>query len=178
MGCKAGVLAQRVTSSVCREHTGQRSTRAGRIGLTVPPTSHTTARPVAGLPHSLRNRQIQKAGHRLPAAHALARYRCFLPDLAGLAGLRRAGPMPDRGNSIIFRLTLFAPGGSFRVTVNGWFRTECHGLEPRAARRWNGLSFSRAIAKNDSLMASSDSSADVPGERIGGSRRDDQQLLR
>ena len=27
-----------------------------------------------------------------PAAHALARYRCFLPDLAGLAGLRRAGP--------------------------------------------------------------------------------------
>ena len=29
-------------------------------------------------------------GH--PAAHALARYRCFLPDLAGLAGLRRAGP--------------------------------------------------------------------------------------
>jgi len=29
-----------------------------------------------------------------PAAHALARYRCFLPDLAGLAGLRRAGPGP------------------------------------------------------------------------------------
>src|SRR5215510_3579164 len=29
-------------------------------------------------------------GH--PAAHALARYRCFLPDLAGLAGLRCAGP--------------------------------------------------------------------------------------
>ena len=28
-----------------------------------------------------------------PTAHALARYRCFLPDLAGLAGLRRAGPM-------------------------------------------------------------------------------------
>jgi hypothetical protein len=27
-----------------------------------------------------------------PAAHALARCRCFLPDLAGLAGLRRAGP--------------------------------------------------------------------------------------
>jgi len=27
-----------------------------------------------------------------PAAHTLARYRCFLPDLAGLAGLRRAGP--------------------------------------------------------------------------------------
>ena len=30
-----------------------------------------------------------------PTAHALARYRCFLPDLAGLAGLRRAGPMPS-----------------------------------------------------------------------------------
>jgi len=27
-----------------------------------------------------------------PTAHALARYRCFLPDLAGLAGLRRVGP--------------------------------------------------------------------------------------
>jgi len=32
----------------------------------------------------------KNTGH--PAAHALARYRCFLPDLAGLAGLRRAGP--------------------------------------------------------------------------------------
>ena len=37
-------------------------------------------------------------GH--PAAHALARYRCFLPDLAGLAGLRRAGP--GRSNSNTF----------------------------------------------------------------------------
>jgi hypothetical protein len=27
-----------------------------------------------------------------PTAHARARYRCFLPDLAGLAGLRRVGP--------------------------------------------------------------------------------------
>ncbi len=27
-----------------------------------------------------------------PTAHARARYRCFLPDLAGLAGMRRAGP--------------------------------------------------------------------------------------
>ena len=36
-----------------------------------------------------------KARHRRPTAHARARYRCFLPDLAGLAGVRRAGPMPD-----------------------------------------------------------------------------------
>jgi len=35
------------------------------------------------------------ARHRGPTAHARARYRCFLPDLAGLAGKRRAGPMPD-----------------------------------------------------------------------------------
>ena len=35
------------------------------------------------------------ARHREPTAHARARYRCFLPDLAGLAGMRRAGPMPD-----------------------------------------------------------------------------------
>ena len=34
----------------------------------------------------------RKPGTGTPAAHALARYRCFLPDLAGLAGLRRAGP--------------------------------------------------------------------------------------
>jgi hypothetical protein len=34
--------------------------------------------------------------HRRPTAHARARYRCFLPDLAGLAGRRRAGPMPDK----------------------------------------------------------------------------------
>src|SRR3954468_6524125 len=27
-----------------------------------------------------------------PTAPVLARYRCFLPDLAGLAGLRRVGP--------------------------------------------------------------------------------------
>jgi hypothetical protein len=40
-------------------------------------------------------RQHKQARHRLPTAHARARYRCFLPDLAGLAGMRRAGPMPD-----------------------------------------------------------------------------------
>jgi hypothetical protein len=39
------------------------------------------------------NNQVR---HRRPTAHARARYRCFLPDLAGLAGVRRAGPMPDR----------------------------------------------------------------------------------
>ena len=35
------------------------------------------------------------ARHRGLTAHARARYRCFLPDLAGLAGMRRARPMPD-----------------------------------------------------------------------------------
>jgi len=40
-------------------------------------------------------RRNEKARHRRPTAHARARYRCFLPDLAGLAGVRRAGPMPD-----------------------------------------------------------------------------------
>jgi len=38
----------------------------------------------------------QKARHRRPTAHVRARYRCFLPDLAGLARVRRVGPMPDR----------------------------------------------------------------------------------
>src|ERR1035438_5130798 len=36
-----------------------------------------------------------KARHRRSTAHERARYRCFLPDLAGLAGKRRAEPMPD-----------------------------------------------------------------------------------
>src|ERR1700686_3352816 len=43
----------------------------------------------------------EKARHRRPTAHARARYRCFLPDLAGLAGVRRAGPMPDLFDSNI-----------------------------------------------------------------------------
>jgi hypothetical protein len=37
----------------------------------------------------------KKARHREPTAHARARYRCFLPDLAGLARVRRVGPIPD-----------------------------------------------------------------------------------
>src|SRR5260370_1221733 len=36
-----------------------------------------------------------------PAAHALARYRCFLPDLAGLAGLSRAGPGRRHFNTFV-----------------------------------------------------------------------------
>jgi hypothetical protein len=36
-----------------------------------------------------------KVRHRRSTAHERARYRCFLPDLAGLAGKRRAEPMPD-----------------------------------------------------------------------------------
>ncbi len=49
-------------------------------------------------PHSrdrLGRRTEVLARHRQPTAHARARYRCFLPDLAGLAGMHRAGPMPD-----------------------------------------------------------------------------------
>jgi len=44
-------------------------------------------------------RAVKLARHRGPTAHARARYRCFLPDLAGLAGMRRAGPMPDPPHS-------------------------------------------------------------------------------
>ena len=36
-----------------------------------------------------------KARRQLTAAHALACYRCFLPDLAGFTRLRCAGPAPD-----------------------------------------------------------------------------------
>jgi len=35
------------------------------------------------------------ARRQLTAAHALACYRCFLPDLAGFTRLRCAGPAPD-----------------------------------------------------------------------------------
>ncbi len=37
-----------------------------------------------------------KAGHRKLTAHETARYRCFLPDLAGLAGFHRVRPMSDQ----------------------------------------------------------------------------------
>ena len=50
--------------------------------------------------------QKQKVRHRRPTAHARTRYRCFLPDLAGLAGRRRVGPMPDLPNSNIPHGTL------------------------------------------------------------------------
>ena len=38
----------------------------------------------------------KKAGHRKLTAHKTARYRCFLPDLAGLAGFHRVRPMSDQ----------------------------------------------------------------------------------
>ena len=42
-----------------------------------------------------------KVRHRELTAHARARYRCFLPDLAGLARVRRVRPMPDLNHSSI-----------------------------------------------------------------------------
>jgi len=39
--------------------------------------------------------------HRDLTAHARARYRCFLPDLAGLARVRRVRPIPDLLHSSI-----------------------------------------------------------------------------
>src|ERR1700742_2208170 len=41
------------------------------------------------------NSGLKKARRQLTAAHALACYRCFLPDLAGFTRLRCAGPAPD-----------------------------------------------------------------------------------
>src|ERR1700758_5690203 len=54
-----------------------------------------------GLPASCHAFHKQKARHREPTAHVRARYRCFLPDLAGLAGVRRVGPIPDPFHSSI-----------------------------------------------------------------------------
>src|SRR5262249_60837746 len=51
------------------------------------------------LKHPCQSAVSEKTGH--PAAHALARYRCFLPDLAGLAGLRRAGPRKTDFNTFV-----------------------------------------------------------------------------
>src|ERR1051325_12108252 len=50
-----------------------------------------------------------------PAAHALARYRCFLADLAGLAGLRRAGPGIFNSNILFSLLLLPVTFGHRRV---------------------------------------------------------------
>src|SRR3954451_16425683 len=49
------------------------------------------------------NPQFSLARHRDLTAHARARYRCFLPDLAGLARVRRVRPMPDLNYSSIVR---------------------------------------------------------------------------
>src|SRR5579872_916869 len=45
-----------------------------------------------------------KVRHRELTAHARARYRCFLPDLAGLAGVRRVRPMSDLNHFSIAKL--------------------------------------------------------------------------
>src|SRR5438309_6658492 len=47
--------------------------------------------------------------HRGLTAHVRARYRCFLPDLAGLAGVRRVRPMPDLNHSSILTPHRSAP---------------------------------------------------------------------
>jgi hypothetical protein len=39
--------------------------------------------------------RLKKARRQLTAAHTLACYRCFLPDLADFTRLRCAGPAPD-----------------------------------------------------------------------------------
>src|SRR5580704_18723784 len=58
-------------------------------------------RSLNGFPN--RFQRNKKARHRRPTAHARARYRCFLPDLAGLARMRRAGPIPDQFDFSIAR---------------------------------------------------------------------------
>jgi len=41
---------------------------------------------------TVRKKHIKEPDTGEPTAHALAHYRCFLPDLAGFTGLHRAGP--------------------------------------------------------------------------------------
>src|SRR5579864_1434992 len=57
-----------------------------------------------------------KVRHRELTAHARARYRCFLPDLAGLAGVRRVRPMSDLNHFSIAKL--WAMGRPF-ATLRG-----------------------------------------------------------
>ena len=56
------------------------------------------------------------ARHRELTAHARARYRCFLPDLAGLARVRRVRPMPDLNHSSIEKLVLGVAPASRRLS--------------------------------------------------------------
>src|SRR5277367_1623666 len=63
--------------------------------------------------------QRGKVRHRRPTAHARARYRCFLPDLAGLAGVRRAGPMPDLFDSSIPIVLFPFPAESPTIDIDG-----------------------------------------------------------
>src|ERR1051326_8370443 len=58
-----------------------------------------------------------KVRHRELTAHARARYRCFLPDLAGLAGVRRVRPMSDLNHFSIAKL--WTMGSSFAIRAAG-----------------------------------------------------------
>src|SRR5438132_8442301 len=80
--------------------------------------------------------------HRRPTAHARARYRCFLPDLAGLAGTRCAGPMPD--NLIL--------ASAFRVSVDVRTGRPYHSRrDAGATRTFRTLPFVRQIANNNQI---------------------------
>src|SRR5271168_4822757 len=69
-------------------------TTDGKAGAAPAPDASGRARRPS-LHHQGHPRRKTKVRHRRSTAHERARYRCFLPDLAGLAGKRRAEPMPD-----------------------------------------------------------------------------------
>src|SRR5437588_8871019 len=73
--------------------------------------------------------------HRGLTAHARARYRCFLPDLAGLAGVRRVRPMPDLNHSSIRKLAALAATLVWRRRLAGF----CGNLASAFLRRIRAL---------------------------------------
>src|ERR1700690_1736771 len=72
-----------------------------------------------------------------PTAPVLARYRCFLPDLAGLAGIRRVGPgtassLPNLPGELPHAASLFNFPGFKCIVFDVWYNfPPPHAVNPR-----------------------------------------------
>jgi hypothetical protein len=86
-----------------------------------------------------------------PTAPVMARYRCFLPDLAGLAGSRRVGPgtLPSLAEPNLYPFRVRAVAGRIMLRCRGRLCARCRVPRPRRSyaaprctrlrMRWPGL---------------------------------------
>ncbi len=84
-----------VVKTFSHDETGSHETLPVESRASRPATPKLNGRDARSSAARLAATSKRKVRHRRSTAHERARYRCFLPDLAGLAGKRRAEPMPD-----------------------------------------------------------------------------------